>query len=453
MKQFYILLVMLLVSIISFGQVTGDYRSNAPSSSATGYATLTNWETYDGSAWVAATALPTAANDVTIRSGHEITLNSNTNSFCKNLIVESGATLRGNGTSGLTNDRTININGTSFVNNGTVGATSSNDFGIRYYNNLTISGNDIRTIRIRQYAANLTLTLNCNVTFTNNLHASLFNSLTMGNIAGTSTINVAAGKKLTFESGSFFGWTTNSASAGSLNGDFNLNGDVEMLSGSAFHIGVNDTYTANLNISGLLKINSGASFFTTGAGIKNININSGGNIILADDLLLDGGDLNLLLNSAAGLVLTKKIDVTKVAIQQGKLDLGTFANTSSKLYLGAGVVDGVYGSSASGAAIVNDTYFAGTGTLTVANSTLGVGKNEIAGFKMYPNPVVGGKVFITTSNNGASRKINVFDTLGKKVVSYVGLQNLVDVSRLNKGVYVVKIEEEGKVATRKLVIE
>lgn len=47
----------------------------------------------------------------------------------------------------------------------------------------------------------------------------------------------------------------------------------------------------------------------------------------------------------------------------------------------------------------------------------------------------------------------IFDVLGKQVVSQKGTQNSIDVSHLNKGVYIIKVAEEGKVATRKLVIE
>lgn len=84
---------------------------------------------------------------------------------------------------------------------------------------------------------------------------------------------------------------------------------------------------------------------------------------------------------------------------------------------------------------------------------LSIGKDEIANFSLYPNPVKGGKVFINSANNYAERMVEVFDVLGKQVVSQKGTQSSVDVSHLNKGIYIIKVAEEGKVATRKLVIE
>lgn len=85
--------------------------------------------------------------------------------------------------------------------------------------------------------------------------------------------------------------------------------------------------------------------------------------------------------------------------------------------------------------------------------TLGIGKDEITNFSLYPNPVKGGKVFINSANNYAERTVQVFDVLGKQLVNQKGSQASVDVSHLNKGVYIIKVAEEGKVATRKLVIE
>lgn len=87
------------------------------------------------------------------------------------------------------------------------------------------------------------------------------------------------------------------------------------------------------------------------------------------------------------------------------------------------------------------------------NSTLSIGKDEISNFSLYPNPVKGGKVFINSANNHAERTVQVFDILGKQLVNQKGSQPSVDVSHLNKGIYIIKVAEEGKVATRKLILE
>jgi hypothetical protein len=72
-----VLLIILLMGVatISFAQVTGDYRTIGSNT----WATITNWERYNGSAWVAATAAPiySNANVITIRNGHIITVAAN----------------------------------------------------------------------------------------------------------------------------------------------------------------------------------------------------------------------------------------------------------------------------------------------------------------------------------------------------------------------------------------
>lgn len=77
--------------------------------------------------------------------------------------------------------------------------------------------------------------------------------------------------------------------------------------------------------------------------------------------------------------------------------------------------------------------------------------NEIAGFAMYPNPVSGGMLNITSASD-VDKEVVIFDMLGKQVLNTITNGNTVDVSTLNSGIYMVKITEEGKTATRKLVV-
>ncbi len=89
--------------------------------------------------------------------------------------------------------------------------------------------------------------------------------------------------------------------------------------------------------------------------------------------------------------------------------------------------------------------------IKITGNTLGVSNNNIAGLKMYPNPVTGGKFFISTDAN-TTKSVAIFDVLGKQVVNTTATET-VNVSNLKAGVYIVKITEEGKTATRKLVIK
>ncbi len=101
---------------------------------------------------------------------------------------------------------------------------------------------------------------------------------------------------------------------------------------------------------------------------------------------------------------------------------------------------------------------ASTGTFSVDNvaisgnvTTLDVTQNNIEGLKIYPNPAK--NTLYVTSDSFASKQVELFDVLGKSVLNTKVVNNTVNISSLSKGVYVAKITEEGKTATRKIVIE
>jgi hypothetical protein len=93
----------------------------------------------------------------------------------------------------------------------------------------------------------------------------------------------------------------------------------------------------------------------------------------------------------------------------------------------------------------------GTTWSEVTSGTLAIGDHTIAGLKIYPNPVSNGTLFIETAAN-AEKTVTVFDVLGKQVLNTTTSDNAVNVAGLHAGVYIVNILEEGKTATRKLVI-
>lgn len=88
----------------------------------------------------------------------------------------------------------------------------------------------------------------------------------------------------------------------------------------------------------------------------------------------------------------------------------------------------------------------------LSDLTLRVGRNDIDGFSLYPNPVTNGKVMINTINNG-TKEIQIFNILGKSVISTNLKGKELNVSKLHAGIYILKIQENGKTATRKLVIK
>ncbi|MDC6365477.1 MULTISPECIES: T9SS type A sorting domain-containing protein [Flavobacteriaceae] len=79
-------------------------------------------------------------------------------------------------------------------------------------------------------------------------------------------------------------------------------------------------------------------------------------------------------------------------------------------------------------------------------------EQELQGFKMYPNPVYGEEVYITTETNG-SKQIKIYDVFGEVVLTDRITTNTLNISRLVPGVYVLQVTEQKKTMTRKLVVK
>jgi hypothetical protein len=77
--------------------------------------------------------------------------------------------------------------------------------------------------------------------------------------------------------------------------------------------------------------------------------------------------------------------------------------------------------------------------------------SQINGLKLYPNPAKN-NLFIETALN-SDINVSVVDMLGKEVVNTKVVKNTVNVSNLTSGIYIVKITEEGKTSTKKLIIQ
>ncbi|WP_339836587.1 T9SS type A sorting domain-containing protein [uncultured Maribacter sp.] len=77
---------------------------------------------------------------------------------------------------------------------------------------------------------------------------------------------------------------------------------------------------------------------------------------------------------------------------------------------------------------------------------------EIAGFKLYPNPVLADVVYVTTEKNNL-KEIKIYDVFGELVLTDRLSTKAMNISRLSPGVYVVQVTENDKSITRKLVVK
>lgn len=77
---------------------------------------------------------------------------------------------------------------------------------------------------------------------------------------------------------------------------------------------------------------------------------------------------------------------------------------------------------------------------------------DIKGFKVYPNPATDGKVFIITSED-APKQVVIYDVLGTRVLEKKIIGKELLLSDLDAGMYVLRVYQNNKVATRKLIVK
>ncbi|WP_299333979.1 spondin domain-containing protein [uncultured Psychroserpens sp.] len=97
------------------------------------------------------------------------------------------------------------------------------------------------------------------------------------------------------------------------------------------------------------------------------------------------------------------------------------------------------------------------GTMTITlNQVLSVDEQSLTEVAVYPNPT-NGILNIRTSNANPLKMASIYDVLGKQVVSLQNtnsrIENNLDLTALNKGVYLVRIEfQDGSSSTKKVIL-
>jgi len=94
------------------------------------------------------------------------------------------------------------------------------------------------------------------------------------------------------------------------------------------------------------------------------------------------------------------------------------------------------------------------GSPNPSQNTLGLNQAEpFQGLSIYPNPAKTTLTIKSTTSQEISG-VAIFDILGKQVLSQSTLANdQIDVSRLTKGVYILKVNSSSATATKKIVIQ
>jgi len=78
---------------------------------------------------------------------------------------------------------------------------------------------------------------------------------------------------------------------------------------------------------------------------------------------------------------------------------------------------------------------------------------NVSNFSAYPNPVVNGKLFISSAN-AAEKQVAIYSLLGQKVFETKTANNSeINVSKLAKGTYILNVTENGTSESKKLMIK
>ena len=90
-------------------------------------------------------------------------------------------------------------------------------------------------------------------------------------------------------------------------------------------------------------------------------------------------------------------------------------------------------------------------TFDITCSGLSVSENEIPDLKIYPNPVSDNYITIVSSLS-AEKFIEIFDVNARKVLSTSISDDILDISNLEAGFYMIRVTIDGKSSTSKLII-
>jgi len=201
-------------------------------------------------------------------------------------------------------------------------------------------------------------------------------------------------------------------------GDLNDDGFIDAFSGNIYRNNTNDNNWIKINTVG------GAAL-----GMSNINgigarveLHLSGDRIQIRDVRSGEGFRNMSsLNTHFGIGTDTAIDQIMVYWPSGVIDVIDNPNINETLTINEG-------------------------------QTLSVEDQELTDVVIYPNPVQD-MIYISTAADITNRVVSVFDINGKRVINHKLMNNALKVSTLQSGVYILRLEANGKVMNRKFIKE
>lgn len=90
--------------------------------------------------------------------------------------------------------------------------------------------------------------------------------------------------------------------------------------------------------------------------------------------------------------------------------------------------------------------------IAVIGHSIAQENSEIPGLNIYPNPVTQGVVYIATDSD-QSKDIIIFDVFGTVKLRTTLKQEALYLQNIDAGIYVIRIIENNRTATRKLIVK
>ena len=97
-------------------------------------------------------------------------------------------------------------------------------------------------------------------------------------------------------------------------------------------------------------------------------------------------------------------------------------------------------------------FFHSIGFAQLQDKNLSNQEENMEYLSVYPNPVSNGKLYVVTKNN-FTKQIEIYNVLGKKIVSETLSGKELNISKIKPGIYIIKITENAISATRKLIVK
>ncbi len=381
MKRIVVIVLATLMSLSGYSQTLGDYQTTGTGSNS--WSAISNWQTYNGTSWVAASNPPSGAAGTTITISRSMTTSTVLN-IEGTLIVNPSITLTiGNpATSTGTNpDFIISSTGT-VTNNGIITFVTTGTVAnpVRLTVNGTLVNNNTLTITTNNTFVTINGTLKNSSTVNANVAAKLTfaNGATYEHLFTTTAGNIP---QATWDSNStclISGFTTNTALPGRLGSafgnfiwntpslavtEFNLGGQLTQVTGTltitstgsaVLYLGKSETEPVALNIGG--------NFIVSGTSAVNITQDALGNSITIGGSLTHSSSVAL--NAATG---TGAADITI----SGDLSTSSAFNvgTGTLTFLGIGTAQSISGTvNVGNISVINDAGVNVEGTVNLTGS-------------------------------------------------------------------------------------